>query len=392
MSTPKIFNRDFVLVFLSQFAVASVFTIYVPTIPIYLSRRGCSEVEIGALIGIQGLSSLVLRPFVGRALSAVSEKTFMIGGALLFALTAAAYLVAPPFWPFLVVRIFQGVGLALFYTAAFTLVARISPDAHRGQSMGYYLLSINIAFAVAPVFGMFLINNYGYPLLFLICTSVSCCSLVFSSRIEVPKTDAPDAPSMQGESFFNWQALPPSIMIFLTHILWGTVMAFFPLYSIKNGVGNPGFFFAIYAVILILGRGLGGKLLDRYSRDKVILPCLTTYIVAMILLAFSRTFPMFVLVALIWGSGNAFFIPSLLALTVDLAGASRGPAMGLYTALGDLGMGIGPVIMGIVLRFSDYPVMFLCLGLTALINLVYFYFFVRDKAKTVLAHAVAENR
>jgi len=76
----------------------------------------------------------------------------MIAGTLIYAISSAAYLIAKPFWPFLVVRIFQGIGLALFATASFTLVARISPSAHRGQSLSYFYLAINIAFALAPSF------------------------------------------------------------------------------------------------------------------------------------------------------------------------------------------------------------------------------------------------
>jgi MFS family permease len=68
-----------------------------PTLPIYLSRLGSTEAEIGVLIGSFFFSSVVLRPFVGRGLSKIHEKTLMFIGALLFALTSLAFLSAPPF-------------------------------------------------------------------------------------------------------------------------------------------------------------------------------------------------------------------------------------------------------------------------------------------------------
>jgi MFS family permease len=165
----------------------------------------------------------------------------------------------------------------------------------------------------------------------------------------------------------------------MVNIIWGALTAFFPLYALSHGVTNPGLFFATFAIILILGRAFGGKILDIYSREKVILPCLTTYIIAMIILAFSKTLPMFILVAVIWGIGNAFAMPALVAYMLDRVGSSRGPAMGTLTAIGDLGTGLGPVIMGIILRLTSYPTMFLCLALTGLINLNYFYFFLKRK-------------
>ena len=99
----------------------------------------------------------------------------------------------------------------------------------------------------------------------------------------------------------------------------------------------------------------------------------------MIILAFSDTLPMFILVAVIYGVGHAFLIPTSMVYTLDRMGSSPGLAMGTFTAIGDFGFGLGPVIMGIVLRFTDYPVMFLCLALIGIINLNYFYLFVRKK-------------
>ena len=87
------------------------------------------------------------------------------------------------------------------------------------------------------------------------------------------------------------------------------------------------------AVTLVLARALGGRILDVYSREKVLLPCFIAQITAMTILAFSTTLPMFILVAVIWGLGNAFFYPTLVAYAVELAGPSRGPAIGTYMAL-----------------------------------------------------------
>jgi predicted MFS family arabinose efflux permease len=90
---------------------------------------------------------------------------------------------------------------------------------------------------------------------------------------------------------------------------------------------------------------------------------------------------MFLLVAAIWGIGNAFLGPALIADALDRVGSSAGPAMGTFTAISDVGLTTGPVIMGIVLQSTSYPVMFLCLALVGVINLGYFHFFVRKKGR-----------
>ncbi|MFB3886710.1 MAG: MFS transporter [Thermodesulfobacteriota bacterium] len=380
MLTHKILTREFILCFFAQFAFTSVFHALTPTLPLYLSRLKSTEIEIGILIGIMGVSSLLLRPIVGRGLLRIPEKRFMMMGALLYVLTSVSLLIAPPFWPLLIVRIFQGVGMAFFYTSASTLIANITPGAHLGQSLSYFYLSFNTAMALAPSIGMLLINHFGFVLLFWVCAGLSLCSLSIASQLENRKVH-PVELSMKDDAFLNRKAIPPSIIIFFTHLIWGALAAFFPLYAVDQGVANPGLFFAAYAVMLISGRVLGGRITDLYSREKVILPCLTTYIVAMVILAFSKTLPMFILVASIWGIGNAFLVPTLVAYTLDRVGSARGPAMGTITAIGDLGTGLGPASMGVVLRLTSYPMMFLCLALMGALNLCYFYFFLRKKEK-----------
>jgi predicted MFS family arabinose efflux permease len=131
--------------------------------------------------------------------------------------------------------------------------------------------------------------------------------------------------------------------------------------------------------MLILGRSLGGRILDLYSREKIIFPCLITYILSMIILAFSKTLPMFILVATIWGAGNAFLFPALVTFVLDLAGSSRGPALGTFAAISDLGVGLGAVITGVILRWTNYQGMFLCLAFIGTVNFLYFIFFVRKR-------------
>lgn len=389
MATQKILTRDFVLCFFAQFTFSSVFYILIPTLPIYLSRLGAKEAEIGVLIGAFSVSSLVFRPIVGKALLKIPERSFMIVGTLFFASSSVAYLFAPPFWPLLAVRVFQGIGLAFFSTASFTLLANIIPEANRGRIISYFYVSINFAFALGPYFGMLLINRFDFPfnfeVLFLVCAGLSLCCLFITLKLKkiqgLPIADL----SLQKQSFLSLDALPPAIIASIITITWGAMTAFFPLYALKKGVENPGLFFAAFAITLILVRGLGGKILDTYSREKVILPCLFNLIVSMPILAFSSTLPMFILVAIIWGIGSAFLFPSLLAYTIDLAGSNRGPAMGTFTALIDLGAGMGAVIMGVILQLTNYTVMFLCLALTGIINFVYFYFAVTKKSQKILS-------
>jgi predicted MFS family arabinose efflux permease len=381
MAAQKILTREFVVNFLAQFAFSFVSFIFIPTLPIYLEKMESTGAEIGVLIGIFSLSSLIFRPFVGRALLRIPERNFMIAGTVIYTLSSIAYLFAKPFWPLLILRAFQGIGMTFFSTASLTLVTRLSPEAHRGKSIGYFYLAYNMAFVTAPYFGMFLINSFNFSILFLVCAFFSLCSFFISLKLEKAQGVPLEDESIQDQPFLSYEALPPSIMAFMASMMWGALSAFFPLYALSHGVANPGLFFAVIAIVLIFGRSLGGSIFEIKTREKVIFPCLAAQIIAVIVLTFSRTSPMFVLVAVIWGMGHAFIFPSLMNYALDRTSSATGPVIGTYTALSDFGAGMGPVIMGIILQLTGYTVMFLCLALTGLINLLYLYFILRRKGK-----------
>jgi len=142
---------------------------------------------------------------------------------------------------------------------------------------------------------------------------------------------------------------------------------------------NPGIFFFFFTITLILGRALGGKILDTYDRKKMSLPCFAAIIISLAILTVSATLPMFILAAVLLGTGLALLYPSLLLYTIENAGSVRGPAMGTFTGFADLGMGAGPMIMGIIIQRTSYPMMFFCLTLIAVVNFIYFYYTIGKK-------------
>jgi MFS family permease len=376
----NLFTRDFVLGFLAYFAYLFACFALIPTLPVYLARLGSNEREIGVLVGIFSVSSLVSRLLVGGALFRYSEKSVMIFAALLFALTFPACIIFRPFWPFFVVRLFQGVAYACFDTAVFALIVKVTPLAYRGRALGYFMLAPGLATVMAPSFGMFFVNQFSFVMLFLICTGVSLCSLLFSGTLKGLEIVKPDAGTpTHNHFFFEGKIVVPAMSAFFYNFVLGSITAFFSLYAVQCGMKNPGYFFSASALMVIAGRALGGKILDTWSKEKIILTFTFTSMVAMVILSFSRTLPMFLFVGLLWGTGVAFIFPVSMAYALDYAGSSRGTALGTFRALMDLGMALGPMIMGLIIPVAGYRIMFLCLAIICLINLCYFQFYVRKK-------------
>jgi MFS family permease len=181
--------------------------------------------------------------------------------------------------------------------------------------------------------------------------------------------------------FIDGKIVVPAMSAFFHNFVLGSITAFFSLYAIQCGIKNPGYFFSASAVMVITGRILGGKVLDTWSKEKIILTFILTSMLAMVILSFSKTLPMFIFVGLLWGTGVAFIFPVSMAYALEYAGSSDGTALGTFRALMDLGMALGPMTMGLIIPIAGYRIMFLCLAIICLINLCYFQFYVRKKGR-----------
>jgi len=67
----------------------------------------------------------------------------------------------------------------------------------------------------------------------------------------------------------------------------------------------------------------------------------------------------FLIAALLYGLGFGLVHPSLMALLVDsVSEEGRGAAMGTFSASFDLGIGMGSIILGFVLQYFGFQVMY----------------------------------
>jgi MFS family permease len=380
-SLKYILTRDFILAFFTLFAFILAHYMLSPTLPIYLERLGAKEAQIGILVGAFGVSSLFLRLVVGQALVSYSERSIMMVGAGVFSASMVSLIVLPLFWPIFVVRLFQGLSFAFLDTAVLAFAVRIVPQAYVGQGISYCLLAVNLSLALSPMLGMFFINRFNFIVLFIVGAALSLGALVFSFLIKGPKKVTPKTEDSQKGFAINTKVIPTAVSCLFHNMIWGSLLAFIPLYALKRGVANPAPFFTATAAMTILCRIFGGRILDIYDREKIIMTFTATSAVVCAALAFAKNLPVFMVVGIVWGTGAAFLFPALMALAMNRAGSSSGTAVGTFRALGDSGLALGPMIMGAIVSFTSYPTMFLCLSFAAFMNFMYFSFVVRRRGE-----------
>ena len=92
---------------------------------------------------------------------------------------------------------------------------------------------------------------------------------------------------------------------------------------------------------------------------------------AMLVLAFSTSMTGMLVAAVLKGFGFGVVQPAIMALTVDRSPShERGLALSTLMGAFDVGVGLSSIILGLVLGYTNFTVMFVCAGAAALTGAV----------------------
>jgi MFS family permease len=376
----RLVTTAFLILCGSQFAFFSSDRMLWVVLPLHLQDLGFDYAAIGMVLGAFTVSSTLCRPLVGRAVDRWGERWFLLGGAVVFILGALGYAFTTTFSGFLALRLFHGLGPALFVTACYTRVSRLSPPHRLGEALTYITLANNVAMAAGPAGGVYMARAVGFSSLCLAAAGIAVCALLaglwpMSSPLATAATrETPPGGASVSMRVSLQRIAVPVVVIFLALMSFGSVMSFFPLLAAAHGVDNPGVFFTVMAVTLILTRVCGGRIADVYSRARIIMPSLALMAAGMFVLAVATSPLFFILASVLCASGVSLLVPTLMAATVEQTGAARrGWAIGLFTATMDLSMAVGTVGSGVLLHLTEaYPLVFGASGGCVLLSLLVF--------------------
>lgn len=366
----SLLTPTFVLTWCATFTFFLSYYLLLPTVPLYAVGLGGTEAQVGLVMGLLTAASTVARPCVAPAIDRRRRKPFIAAGAAIVVVCGLLYNAATSIPRLLLLRIFHGVGMGTFMTAATTLVADGAPLPRRGEAMGAYGLAINLAMALAPAAGMALVNATSFAALFAVSAGVALAALALAVAVpEAPRPAWPGAPAgapgaaPRSEAgalggLLSRPALFPSAIVLAQTTTYGAVLTFLPIWGRANRLENPGTFFTLYAVALLAVRTRAGKLSDRFGRGAVIVPGLGIMAVALALLAAAGR-PWQVLGAgVVYGAGMGAVQPSLAALLTDRAPeAERARAFATYYGAFELGIAVGAIGLGAFLEATSFPAM-----------------------------------
>ncbi len=365
-------NKNFIFAILATTFSISGIDILIPILPVNFLRITSSPAMMGILMGTTSLAAVLLRPISSSFIGRIGLKKSMILGALILSVVAFSYFFTDSFRTLVVLRIFFGVGIILFFVSVWSLIGVIIPSEKRGFALSIYTVAFLFPYFYAPFIGTklsgftpFLVSG-----IFFLTAVISCFFI-----------DDRGLHSKDGHGFFKTlfrrDLFVPGLIIFSVILADASVTVFLPLIARDRIIGNYGLFFTIFSVSTVFFRLYLGRYYTHNNRSRFVIWGMILMFLSFIAVGFSKSLPLLLVSGFLYGMGFALTDPNLFVLIIERRkDFSMTQVMAGYGGFFDFGYAAGPLIMGLIYKnFGEFGLYFsasLFIFIGFLISIIYF--------------------
>lgn len=346
----RLWTWPYALNLLATLSFFGSFFYLISVLPDYVDEIGGAPWQVGLVVAGFTVVPLLTRPLVGRYADRGYRVRMMRIGVGSLVISLALMVIAEDVWSLLVLRFAQGIGMAMFPTAAGSMVAELAPLPRRGEGVGYFGMASGAAQAAFPALGVLVFDVWGFDAVFLTAAGTAAFTFVLVSTFTEPVAAAtPAVDQDEAASLFPRPAIFPMAVFMTVTFAIGAASTFLPLLNDERDLGNVGLYFLSLGVLSVIGRPIVGRVADRYGRTIVMAPALIAAAAGMALLAVADSTALMLAAGALGGIGLAGTHTGAYALALDrVPDNQRGGATAVFQYAWDLGGLGGGVILGVV--------------------------------------------
>lgn len=338
---------------------------YIPMVVIAdyaMDAYGASEALAGMVASIFIVGALASRFAGGALMSAFGVRAVLVGSIFAEVAFSMLYFLDLGIAPLMVLRFVHGFGYGMASSAVGTAVTAAIPDEHKGEGVGYFMLSNTLGTAIGPFAGMVVSQSLGIHGVFGAClaAAIACAVSLLAFRPE-EKGRRAGSPAPHGISaLVEPAAIPIAFSACLVFFGYSAVLTFLTPFADQAGLADAAsFFFVAYAIAMFASRLVTGKLFDRHGALVVMVPSFLFAAIGFILVGAASNAPMLLGGAALLGLGIGTTQSCGLTIVVQRVPLQRlSYASSTYYAFTDAGVGVGPLVLGALVPLLGYQGLF----------------------------------
>lgn len=349
----------------------------VPILAAYVEDLGASHKMAGLIVGMYGLSQMLLRIPVGVISDRFHKrKLFIVFGLVFSILAGIGILVTQDLTWILILRALAGAAAATWVDFTILFASYFAKDATT-QAMGTLSVYNSLGQMLGILTGGWFADAYGWESAFLIGAAVGVIGLAGAFYL-VEKID-PDAQKItfQGviEVAGDRTLLTVSFLSILFQVLtFATVFGFTPVFAQSLGASKLDMglltFFSTFPTALAAWIG-GNHLARKIGEKRVVVIGFVISGFFTLIIPFTGSLWLLIATQALAGFGRGFTSPVLMSLSIKhMDTGKRATAMGFYQAIYGLGMFGGPLFMGMAGDWLTLQQGFVIVGLLGCVTAI----------------------
>ena len=381
-----LWNKSFILCLINNLFIFIFYFAQTTILPIYiLNDLNGNITQAGLALTLFLASSIAIRPFTGLIIEKIGLKKALYISESFFVLLSFAYIFADNLTLLLVIRLLQGIWFSILTTAMIPIVNDFIPNQRKGEGMGYFVMSVNLAIVLGPMLGLILIQPWGYiPVATLLAAIVFigylfCFLIPIQTQFQTVKRKT----KISVHDFVEIKALPVAMMAMLISFSYASIMSFISTYAeSKNLLTYASLFFAVFAISMMLLRPFTGKLYDSKGPTYVVYPAIVSFSIGLFILSQIHSAAGLLISAVFIGIGFGSAQPCLQTQAIQAVARERvGHASSTFYTFYDIGIALGSFILGIVITHYQYSIAYILCAILTLLSLLFYRFVVQTKVK-----------
>lgn len=372
------------MLFVSTFVSMVGVGIIAPFLSTYAARLGANGTQIGLIFGGFALARAVFTPLFGRWSDLRGRKTFILVGLVLFSLFSWLYSLVATVLALALVRFLHGISSTMVTPIAMAYVADEAPPQREGEHLGTFSIALFLGMATGPFLGGTVAGWYGEKAAFYVMGGLTAAVAVFVAAA-LPDRRPAERPEHRRLRESMREGQVQGIMLYRlgNSLIMATLLAFLPLLGAAHAVGaaRMGTLLTAYMVASSLLQRPFGRLADRTSKLRLILMGNVVKIAAFAAIPLFTGMAGWMSCAVLMALGTGMGIPASTAITAML-GRERGMGglIGLFNTAMSIGMGVGPLVAGVLADAVGTPWVFPALGGAVLLTTLGVAWLLRDFA------------
>ena len=362
----RLITPAFIRLAVADLAYFTATGVAIYTLPLWVTGPvGSDKAGAGLAFGAFAVSALILRPVAGRLADTRGRRPLLVAGALLSALGMLGSAYADNLVLVVLLRLLLGVAEAAFFVAALAALADLAPASRMGEAISYNSLGLYLGLAFGPPLGELLVTLAGFTAAWYGAAALSVVAAVVAAGIKNVRSRS--APTAGHSRLIHWKAVPPALGFFASVVAMGVFFAFGALQAEAVGLMPASAPLFVYGLVVVAGRLSLARVLDRFPA--LLLGAVALAIIAGGLMIIALwTHPIgIVLGAAIFALGVTISTPAFFsAIFATARPGERGAASGTASVFLDLGIALGPMVLGLAAQAGGIPFAF---GLAAAVVL-----------------------